>query len=191
VGEKPLGSVQLRTKSGEIILVPKPSKDPNDPLNWCVSSQKPSSTKKLIPQVTTLQILCCSRDLLRHAHVHFPSCWSYCRHRPNRHGLRRSQCKSFRCDCSSIILLHYLALTQGTGNLLWQPLINKYGKRPMYIISFTGYLLAAVWSGMSTGYGSELTARILLGFFSGAGKCLGPATISDVFFIHELRSVMA
>jgi hypothetical protein len=31
--EKALGSVQLRTESGEIILVPKPSSDPNDPLN--------------------------------------------------------------------------------------------------------------------------------------------------------------
>ncbi len=33
-GEEKLGRVQLRTESGEIILVPKPSSDPNDPLNW-------------------------------------------------------------------------------------------------------------------------------------------------------------
>ena len=32
--EEKLGRVQLRTESGEIILVPKPSSDPNDPLNW-------------------------------------------------------------------------------------------------------------------------------------------------------------
>jgi MFS family permease len=83
------------------------------------------------------------------------------------------------------------ALTQGTGNLLWQPLINKYGKRPMYIISFTGYLITAIWSGMETSYMRELTARVLLGFFSGAGECLGPGTISDVFFLHERGSAMA
>ena len=83
------------------------------------------------------------------------------------------------------------ALTQGTGNLLWQPLINKYGRRPMYIISFTGYLFTAIWSGLSTGYTSELIARILLGFFSGAGECLGPATITDVFFLHERGTAMA
>jgi hypothetical protein len=29
------------------------------------------------------------------------------------------------------------ALTQGTGNLIWQPLIKKYGKRPWCIISFS------------------------------------------------------
>lgn len=83
------------------------------------------------------------------------------------------------------------ALTQGTGNLLWQPLINKYGRRPMYIISFTGYFITALWSGMSTTYTSELVARILLGFFSGAGECLGPATITDVFFLHERGTAMA
>lgn len=83
------------------------------------------------------------------------------------------------------------ALTQGTGNLIWQPLINKYGKRPLYIISFSGYLVTAIWSGMTTGYMSELVARTLLGFFSGAGECLGPGTISDVFFLHERATAMA
>lgn len=32
--ENSLGRVQLLTESGELILVPKPSNDPNDPLNW-------------------------------------------------------------------------------------------------------------------------------------------------------------
>lgn len=31
-----LGRVQLRGENGEIILIPKPSSDPNDPLNWSV-----------------------------------------------------------------------------------------------------------------------------------------------------------
>ena len=83
------------------------------------------------------------------------------------------------------------ALTQGLGTLLWQPLINKYGKRPLYIISFSGYFATAIWSGASTGYGSELGARVLLGFFSGAGECLGPGTISDVFFLHERATAMS
>lgn len=35
-GETELGRVQLRAENGEIILIPKPSSDPNDPLNWSV-----------------------------------------------------------------------------------------------------------------------------------------------------------
>jgi hypothetical protein len=41
VDEKALGRVQLRSESGEIILVPKPSSDPNDPLNWSVFKSTP------------------------------------------------------------------------------------------------------------------------------------------------------
>ena len=83
------------------------------------------------------------------------------------------------------------ALTLCPGTLLRQPLINKYGRRPIYIISSTGFLITAIWSGLSTRYASELVARILLGFFSGAGDCLGPAIITDVFFLHERATAVA
>jgi MFS family permease len=83
------------------------------------------------------------------------------------------------------------ALMAGTGNLLWQPLIKKYGRRPIYIISSIGQLITAVWSGLSTSYASELVARILLGFFSGTLECLIPAIVTDVFFLHERGTVMA
>lgn len=82
-------------------------------------------------------------------------------------------------------------LTQGLGTMIWQPLIRKYGRRPIYILSFSGYLATAIWSGMSTAFNSELTARALLGFFSGAGEVLGPATIGDIFFLHERGSMIA
>ena len=29
-----LGSIQLHNEAGEVILIPTPSSDPNDPLNW-------------------------------------------------------------------------------------------------------------------------------------------------------------
>ena len=31
------------------------------------------------------------------------------------------------------------ALLQGMGNLIWMPLIVKYGRRPIYVTSFTIY----------------------------------------------------
>jgi len=83
------------------------------------------------------------------------------------------------------------ALLQGTGNLVWMPLIVKYGRRPVYIVSFTCYTLTAIWAGFSKSYGSELAARIFIGFFSGAGECVAPLTISDIFFLHERGFYMA
>ena len=77
------------------------------------------------------------------------------------------------------------ALLQGTGNIIWMPLIVKYGRRPVYIISFTCYTAIAIWAGVSKSYASELASRILMGFFAGAGECVAPLTISDIFFLHE------
>jgi len=77
------------------------------------------------------------------------------------------------------------ALLQGTGNLFWMPLILKYGRRPIYIISFTGYLATILWAGFAKSYSSELASRIVMGFFAGSGECVAPLTISDLFFLHE------
>ena len=83
------------------------------------------------------------------------------------------------------------ALMQGLGNLIWMPLIVKYGRRPVYLASFTLYTGTAIWAGVSTSYSSELASRILMGVFAGAGECVAPLTIADIFFLHERGTVMA
>jgi MFS family permease len=62
------------------------------------------------------------------------------------------------------------ALLQGTGNLIWMPLVNKYGRRPIYLISYTIYLACAIWAACTHSYASFLAARILMGFGSGAAE---------------------
>ncbi len=83
------------------------------------------------------------------------------------------------------------ALMQGTGNLIWMPLVNKYGRRPVYLISYTIYLACAIWASCTHSYGSFLAARILMGFGSGAAETMAPLSIADVFFLHERGLVMA
>lgn len=83
------------------------------------------------------------------------------------------------------------ALTQGVGMLFWMPLIVKYGRRPIYVISFILYFATGIWSGFAKTYGVELAGRIIMGFAAGAGECLGPLTIADLFFLHERGTVMA
>jgi MFS family permease len=83
------------------------------------------------------------------------------------------------------------ALMQGTGNLIWMPLVNKYGRRPVYLISYTIYLACAIWAACTHSYGSFLAARILMGFGSGAAETMAPLSIADVFFLHERGLVMA
>jgi MFS family permease len=72
------------------------------------------------------------------------------------------------------------ALLQGTGNLIWIPLVNKYGRRPVYMISYTVYLACAIWAACTYSYGSFLAARILMGFGSGAAETMAP--LSSTYF---------
>lgn len=65
------------------------------------------------------------------------------------------------------------------------PFILKYGRRPVYIVSFIGYTVTAIWAGVASSYGSELATRVVMGFFTGSGECLAPLTIADIFFLHE------
>lgn len=83
------------------------------------------------------------------------------------------------------------ALIQGLGNFLWVPLANKYGRRPVYVISYALYLACAIWAVFDRSFGGFLAARILMGLGAGAAETIAPITISDVFFLHERGAVMA
>lgn len=83
------------------------------------------------------------------------------------------------------------SLCQGMGMLFWMPLIVKYGRRPIYVISFLLYVGTGLWCGFAGTYAVELAGRIVMGLASGAGECLGPLVIADLFFLHERGAVMA
>jgi MFS family permease len=71
------------------------------------------------------------------------------------------------------------ALLQGVGNLFWMPLVNKYGRRPVYLASYSLYFGVALWLSFTTTYESFLAARILMGFASGAAETMAPLSIAD------------
>jgi MFS family permease len=83
------------------------------------------------------------------------------------------------------------ALLQGTSNFFWVPLTNKFGRRPVYITSYTIYFAVCVWLIFETRYSAFLAGRILLGIGSGAAETIAPLSIADVFFLHERGFVMA
>ncbi|KAH8760912.1 major facilitator superfamily domain-containing protein [Hyaloscypha finlandica] len=175
-----LGSVRHRHEhTGQIILIPTPSKDPNDPLNW-------SKRKKYYSAfIICLAMMICNFlaagptiAIVETAMEFFPNS----KLNPNNLGPAINKTAYFFTTT---------ALMQGTGNLIWMPLVNKYGRRPIYIISYTIYLACAIWASVTTGYGSFLASRILMGFGSGAAETMAPLSIADIFFLHERGLVMA
>lgn len=81
-------------------------------------------------------------------------------------------------------------LAQGVGNMLWMPVVNKYGRRVVYVVSWSMCLGMLVWSSLATSYASQLAARILMGFTAGASECVGPLTVGEIFFLHERGKMM-
>lgn len=83
------------------------------------------------------------------------------------------------------------SLLQGMGNLFWVPLANKWGRRPVYILSYVLYFGTAVWLIFEKSYSGFLAGRILMGLGAGAAEILAPVTITDVFFLHERGAIMS
>ncbi|KAJ5666379.1 uncharacterized protein N7477_008827 [Penicillium maclennaniae] len=175
---KTLGHLRLRhAETNEVILVPTPSADPKDPLNW------PRWFKLYTAAaVCTAMVLCNflaagpTLAIIQTAQEFFPN-WQ-------QTGLSSAISKTayfFNCT----------ALFQGLGNLFWMPLINKYGRRPVYVTAFIIYTITAVWCAVAKQYANFLVARIVMGIAAGAGECLAPVTIADIFFLHERGTITA
>jgi len=173
-----LGHVRSRhLDTNEIILIPTPSSDPNDPLNWS------QSYKIYMATVVCLAMFMCNFLAAGPTIAIVPTAMDFF---PSAAGPTLSGAIS-----KTAFFFTTTALLQGIGNLFWMPVANKYGRRPVYIISFALYLATAFWLAFTKGYGSFLAARIVMGLAAGAAECLAPLSIADVFFLHERGTVMA
>jgi len=72
---------------------------------------------------------------------------------------------------------------------VWNPLLTKFGKRPVYLMSFFFFFLATVWSALANTYATQMVARVGIGFFAGAAECMAPLTITDMHFVRLLSQV--
>jgi MFS family permease len=146
-------------------LIPTPSSDPNDPLNW-------SKPFKLY-----ITALACSAVFM----ADFGSAAStvaIVQMAIDFTGLPPNISRTALFFSVSFLFL-------GSGMFVWNPLLTKFGKRPVYLVSFSFFFLATVWSALATSYGSQMASRVFIGFMGGAAECLAPLTITDLFFVHE------
>ncbi|KAI1082805.1 major facilitator superfamily domain-containing protein [Whalleya microplaca] len=174
-GARTLGSVRVRHhQTNEIILIPTPANDPNDPLNWS------QGRKYYLATVICFAIMLSnflaagpSIAILGTALEFFPT-----------------SAKS-QAVARTAYFFTTTALMQGVGNFVWMPLANKYGRRPVYVTSYVIYFACAIWLIFETNYHQFLAGRILLGFGAGAAETIAPLTITDIFYLHERGAIMS
>lgn len=73
--------------------------------------------------------------------------------------------------------------------LFWVPLANKYGRRPIYLVTtFLGFV-SALGCAYSQNYAQLLVARFFNGFFP-VGMALAAVSVVDLFFFHRRGRAM-
>jgi MFS family permease len=71
------------------------------------------------------------------------------------------------------------------GSLLFNALAVKYGKRPIYLITSVGLAVTCFWAAEAKSFGSFVAARVIQGLCMAPMEALIPASIADIWFVHE------
>lgn len=150
------------THTDMLSLVPHPSSNPNDPLNW-------SRTWKLVVASTQLLyvwVLVCSALSLAPL---FPLLG-----------------QEFMLDQQQLSLLTGLnVITLGFANIFIVPLSNIFGRRPVSIFFGVLVVLTNIWQALATSHESLLAARACNGIAAATSETIMVQVIADMFFLHE------
>ncbi|KAE8369719.1 major facilitator superfamily domain-containing protein [Aspergillus caelatus] len=152
-------------KHTEIVLIPPPSDNPNDPLNW-----SPARKKQHL-------ILICIYTFFMNGLINFYGV-AY-------DGLAPDLNTTFDgLNTGSAILF----LFSGVGAAFWQPVAMKIGRRPVYIMGLLIAMVGSIIGAVQTNWGVWVTFNVFWGLGCGPKEGLPQISLQDTYFAHQMGS---
>ncbi|KAF8202617.1 MFS general substrate transporter [Mycena galopus ATCC 62051] len=143
-------------------LIPQPSDDPEDPLNW-------SRSQKYI-------VVCIA------ALVSFFGTFALATSNPAYAQI------GLALDVTAIQASYIGTIgiaAAGLGSFIWAPISNVYGRRPVLIFSQGIAIVAGFGASFAKSYGTIIVGRFFTGLGVASGNVVTFAVVSDVFCLHE------
>ncbi|KAL1304686.1 hypothetical protein AAFC00_003640 [Neodothiora populina] len=152
-----------------VALVPQPSDDPNDPLNWPLAERD-----RILAILCVLSVIASTLSPLLAANT-------------------LTLTLHFRRSFTDIALLTgYHLLGVAVGGLIFVPSARVWGKRHLYLLGTVIVIFSSIWGGASShSYTSLLWARVFQGIGLAPFEALVNASVADLFFVHERGKRMA
>ncbi|KAK7887414.1 hypothetical protein LTR67_009834 [Exophiala xenobiotica] len=150
-------------RNANIVLVPQPSNDPNDPLNW------PKSKKLTVLGIT---------------------CWGSILYAAVVSAMLNAAFAEMAVEINTtipdlVLATGYQTLVVGVTGPLFSALARKWGKRPVFLLASVICLVADIVGSCLATYNGVLVSRVLQGFAIAPYESLVFTLISDMFFVHE------
>ncbi|KAJ5372664.1 Major facilitator superfamily domain general substrate transporter [Penicillium concentricum] len=153
---------QKRTADGQFVLDPQPDDSVNDPLNWPVWQRDTA--------LVSLGFYCLMGGGMT----------------PILAAGFNNVATEYNVSTQQVAFTTgFYMLGLGLGSVVMSPTAILYGKRPVYLLGATLFVISAIWCAASPNYPSLVVARIFQGFAVSPVECLPSATIAEIYFLHE------
>ncbi|KAJ5703188.1 hypothetical protein N7488_010736 [Penicillium malachiteum] len=157
----------LIERHGTFDLDPIPSTDPADPYNWPtwkkVTNLSLVAFHACMGTFTAAAIICAYEDIALDVGV----------------SLQRV---SYLTSLQIAIL--------GGAPLFWKPLSNRFGRRPIFLLSLLLSCVCNIGCAKSPDYASMAACRALVAFFISPAMAIGSGVVTETFFRHERARYM-
>ncbi|KAK5313030.1 hypothetical protein LTR93_011097 [Exophiala xenobiotica] len=159
---EPEHAAYLIQRHGTVDLIPLPSADPKDPLNWPTWKK---NTQILMVAFHAMMTTFTAAAVLP-AFIPFAKLYEI------------SVTKATYLTSVQILFL-------GVFPLLWCPLASRYGRRPILLASVLGSFATNMGGAWCTSYGTQMTTRALTAICISPALGIGGAVATELFFAHE------